>query len=44
MMKIGFVQFEPLFGEVDRNLELAGSLIMESDADLLLLPELFNTF
>ncbi|MBN2539555.1 MAG: acyltransferase [Deltaproteobacteria bacterium] len=42
-MKIGSVQFEPLFGEVDRNLELAGSLIMKSDADLLVLPELFNT-
>ena len=42
-MKIGAVQFEPLFGEVDRNLELAGSLIMKSDADLLVLPELFNT-
>jgi len=42
-MKIGAVQFEPLFGEVDRNLELARSLIMKSDADLLVLPELFNT-
>ncbi|MBW2544784.1 MAG: acyltransferase [Deltaproteobacteria bacterium] len=42
-MKIGVIQFEPLFGEVDRNLELAGSLIMKSDADLLVLPELFNT-
>ena len=42
-MKIGAVQFEPLFGEVDRNLELAWSLIMKSDADLLVLPELFNT-
>jgi len=43
MMKIGFVQFEPLFGQVERNLERAGELIMESDADLLVLPELFNT-
>lgn len=43
MMKIGAVQFEPLFGKVDRNLELAGNLIMKSDADLLVLPELFNT-
>jgi len=42
-MKIGAVQLEPLFGEVDRNLELARSLIMKSDADLLVLPELFNT-
>ena len=42
-MKIGAVQFEPIFGEVDRNLELAGSLIRQSDAHLLVLPELFNT-
>ena len=42
-MKIGFVQFEPMFGDVDRNLERAGELIMKSDADLLVLPELFNT-
>ena len=43
MMKIGFVQFEPLFGDIDRNLERAGDLIRGSDADLLVLPELFNT-
>ena len=42
-MRIGAVQFEPLFGDVDGNLELAGSLIMKTDADLLVLPELFNT-
>lgn len=42
-MKIGAIQLKPLFGEVDRNLELARSLIMKSDADLLVLPELFNT-
>jgi predicted amidohydrolase len=42
-MKIGFVQFEPLFGDVDGNLERAGELIRKSDADLLVLPELFNT-
>lgn len=43
MMKIGFVQFEPLFGDVDGNLERAASLVREADADLLILPELFNT-
>lgn len=43
MMKIGFVQFEPRFGDVDGNLERAGELIRGSDADLLVLPELFNT-
>ncbi len=42
-MKIGFVQFEPLFGDVDGNLERVGELIRKSDADILVLPELFNT-
>ena len=42
-MKIGFIQFEPLFGDVDGNLERAGELIGKSDADILVLPELFNT-
>jgi len=42
-MKIGFVQFEPLFGDVDGNLERVEGLIEESDADILVLPELFNT-
>lgn len=42
-MKIGFVQFEPLFGDVDGNLERAGELIRKSDVDILVLPELFNT-
>jgi predicted amidohydrolase len=42
-MKIGFVQFKPLFGDVDGNLERARKLIMKSGADVLVLPELFNT-
>lgn len=42
-MKVGFVQFDPRFGEVDRNLDTAGRLIEEVEADLLVLPELFNT-
>jgi predicted amidohydrolase len=42
-MKIGFAQFEPHFGDVDGNLERAGELISQSDADVLVLPELFNT-
>ena len=42
-MKTGFVQYEPQFGDVDGNLERAASLIRRSDADLLVLPELFNT-
>ena len=42
-MKIGFVQFKPLFGEIDGNLERVEKLIMQTDADLLVLPELFST-
>jgi len=42
-MKVGFVQFEPLFGEVNKNIEKAEKLIDNADADLLVLPELFNT-
>jgi predicted amidohydrolase len=42
-MKVGFVQFEPVFGEVDRNIEQVEKLIDGTEADLLVLPELFNT-
>ena len=42
-MKIGFVQFDPAFGEVERNLSSVTSLIEGVKADLLVLPELFNT-
>ena len=42
-MKAGFIQFEPLFGEVDKNLKRVEALIEKADADLLVLPELFNT-
>lgn len=42
-MRVGFVQFEPKFSEVDRNIETAERLIDAADADLLVLPELFNT-
>ena len=42
-MKVGFVQFEPVFGDVGRNLEKAGQLIKGTEAGLVVLPELFNT-
>lgn len=42
-MKIGFLQFEPLFGKVDRNCKVVKSLIKPNSCDLLVLPELFNT-
>jgi len=42
-MKVGFIQFNPRFGEADRNLETLERLVEAVDADLLVLPELFNT-
>ncbi|MDX9746649.1 MAG: nitrilase-related carbon-nitrogen hydrolase [Syntrophales bacterium] len=42
-MKVGFIQFEPYFGRVDRNLEKAEALIRQADAEVLVLPECFNT-
>jgi predicted amidohydrolase len=42
-MKIGFIQSSPKFGEVDRNVTLALRNIRRLDADLIVLPELFNT-
>jgi predicted amidohydrolase len=42
-MRVGFVQFGPLFGQVDHNIERVETLIDKADADLLVLPELFNT-
>lgn len=42
-MKAGFVQFSPQFGNVDANIEKALSLMEKADAELLVLPELFNT-
>ena len=42
-MKIGFVQFCPIFGKKEENLEKVEKLIQNEEADLLVLPELFNT-
>ncbi len=42
-MKAGFVQFAPEFGKVDVNIEKALSLMEKADADLIVLPEFFNT-
>jgi predicted amidohydrolase len=43
VMKVGFIQTKPVFGHVDRNVERAVRLIERCDADLIVLPELFNT-
>ncbi|MFB3925521.1 MAG: nitrilase-related carbon-nitrogen hydrolase [Syntrophales bacterium] len=42
-MKIGFIQFTPDFGNIERNLEKVRELSSGIDADILVLPELFNT-
>jgi beta-ureidopropionase len=45
-MKVGYVQFEPIFGDKDRNLEKILKMLgrgVEEGAELLVLPELCNT-
>jgi len=42
-VKAGFIQFEPIFGNVDENLKKAGRLIKQANAELIVLPELSNT-
>lgn len=42
-MKVGFLQTFPLFGKKDKNLDNAVAGIKRTDADLVVLPELFNT-
>ncbi|RKY97272.1 MAG: hypothetical protein DRQ10_08790 [Candidatus Hydrothermota bacterium] len=39
-MKVGFVQFYPIFGKVKKNLERMAELVRSVDADLLVFPEL----
>ncbi|HIE66010.1 MAG: nitrilase-related carbon-nitrogen hydrolase [Nitrospira sp.] len=42
-MKLGFVQMDCRFGEVEKNLEKAIGFILRKKSDLWVLPELFNT-
>lgn len=42
-MKVGYVQFAPVFGNIRANVEKARHMIDDTTADLLVLPELFNT-
>ncbi len=42
-MRVGFVQFEPVFGDKDLNIQKATEMIQKIDADLLVLPELCFT-
>ncbi len=43
MKRVGFVQNNPVFGEVERNVVRALELASDAEADLLVFPELFNT-
>ena len=45
-MKVGYVQFEPIFGDKDRNLDTILEMLgrgVDEGAELLVLPELCNT-
>jgi predicted amidohydrolase len=42
-MRIGYVQFNPRFGDKAYNLAVAEKMVRGADADLLVLPELFST-
>jgi predicted amidohydrolase len=42
-MKAAFVQFNPVFGDVKENTEKAIRLIEKTKADIIVLPEMFNT-
>ena len=42
-MRVGFVQFCPIFGKKRENLEKIAQLIRNVEADLLVLPELCTT-
>ena len=42
-IKAGFVQFNPEFGAVEENLARAWALLAAMDAQLVVLPEFFNT-
>ncbi len=44
MNKVGYIQFQPVLGDVNANLKKMGSLLSQAaDADLIVLPELANT-
>ncbi len=42
-MKVGVFQFAPVFGQVQENIRKAREAISQLEADLVVLPELFNT-
>jgi 5-aminopentanamidase len=42
-MRVGYLQFNPTFGETKRNLDFVTDHVPRAECDLLVLPELFNT-
>ena len=42
-MRVGYFQFDPVFGEVIHNLDVVANRLEGVDADLIVLPELFAT-
>ncbi|MBE0448423.1 MAG: acyltransferase [Actinobacteria bacterium] len=42
-MKVGFFQFAPTFGEIERNVEYVIERLSPVEADVIVLPELFST-
>lgn len=42
-MRVGFVQFNPLFGNKKENFNIVENMLQKASADILLLPELFST-
>ena len=42
-MKAAFIQFDPLFGAVEGNTAKAVAMVEKTEADVIVLPELFNT-
>jgi predicted amidohydrolase len=42
-MRVGFFQFAPVFGEVKKNLEHVVERLSTTEADLMVLPELFTS-
>jgi predicted amidohydrolase len=42
-VRLGFIQFNPVFGRKQENRDMVERLVRDVDADVFLIPELFNT-
>src|SRR6266545_2546031 len=40
-MRVGFYQYDPQFGEIDKNFDAVAARLEQAEADLIVLPELF---